>query len=118
MDLKRILRNNGKVSYLNKPLIKILKAALALSTILCLGLIAFLSLPYFFLPDESSILTDVSEAPELEVGIVFGAGVKSDGTPSDALRDRLLTAAELYNAGKIKKILVSGDNTTIYYNQP
>lgn len=116
MDLKQILRNNRPV--ISKTF-KRLFLALGLSFVFCLAAFAiFLSLPYFFLPDESPILTDVSEAPELEVGIVFGAGVKSDGTPSDALRDRLLTAAELYNAGKIKKILVSGDNTTIYYNEP
>lgn len=82
-------------------------------------LAGFAALPLFFLPENASgIYPDVSEVPSYEVGIVFGAGVKSDGTPTDALADRLLTAAELYQAGKLQEILVSGDNRTIYYNEP
>jgi SanA protein len=34
------------------------------------------------------------------------------------LRDRIATAAELYFAGKVEKILMSGDNRFIDYNEP
>jgi SanA protein len=34
------------------------------------------------------------------------------------LRDRVATAVDLYNAGKIDKILMSGDNRYINYNEP
>lgn len=54
-----------------------------------------------------------------EVAIVFGAGLNENGRPSDALADRLITAAALYNNGTVEKILVSGDNITDeYYNEP
>lgn len=53
-----------------------------------------------------------------KVGIVFGAGLKKNGDPSDILKDRLKAAAELYRAGKIEKILVSGDNRVETYNEP
>lgn len=53
-----------------------------------------------------------------EVAIVFGAGLKEDGSPSDVLRDRLTTAADLYSAGYVNKILVSGDNSVESYNEP
>ncbi len=58
---------------------------------------------------------DVTEAP---VAIVFGAGLWRDGTPTPVLQDRVATAAELYFSGKVKKILMSGDNRFIYYNEP
>ncbi len=53
-----------------------------------------------------------------DVAIVFGAGVRADGSPSHALRDRLSVAAELYSSGKVKKLLVSGDNRFDNYNEP
>ena len=59
--------------------------------------------------------TDVAPAP---VAIVLGAGLKSDGTPSDVLRDRLRVAADLYHAGKVRYLLVSGDNSTTNYDEP
>ena len=35
-----------------------------------------------------------------------------------ALADRVWTAAELYKAGKVEKLLMSGDNRYIEYNEP
>ena len=57
----------------------------------------------------------VDDAP---VAIVFGAGLRSDGQPSDALADRLQVAAELYEQGTVEHILVSGDNRFENYNEP
>lgn len=61
---------------------------------------------------------DVQSAPSKPAAIVFGAGLRRDGTPTSVLRDRVLTAIELYRAGKISKILMSGDNRFEYYNEP
>jgi len=58
---------------------------------------------------------DTSAAP---VGIVFGAGIQSDGVPSLILADRMATAAALYQTGKVQKLLLSGDNRFIDYNEP
>lgn len=60
----------------------------------------------------------VAEAPARPAAIVFGAGLWRDGTPSPVLRDRVNAAAELYFAGKVEKLLMSGDNSTAYYNEP
>jgi vancomycin permeability regulator SanA len=49
---------------------------------------------------------------------VLGAGVKSNGEPTQVLEGRLQAALELYNEKKIAWILVSGDNRTQYYNEP
>ena len=60
----------------------------------------------------------VENAPKGRVAIVFGAGLQWDGTPSPVLRDRVETAADLFFAGKVEKILMSGDNRYLDYNEP
>ncbi len=60
----------------------------------------------------------VEDSPSKPVAIVFGAGLWRDGSPTPVLRDRVVTAAELYFAGKVEKLLLSGDNSEIYYNEP
>ncbi len=60
----------------------------------------------------------VEDAPKRRVAVVFGAGLQRDGTPSPVLRDRVETAADLYFAGKVEKILLSGDNRFLDYNEP
>ncbi len=56
--------------------------------------------------------------PPTPVAIVFGAGLWRDGTPTSVLRDRIATAAQLYFDGKVQKILMSGDNSYLNYNEP
>jgi SanA protein len=58
------------------------------------------------------------EAPARRVAIIFGAGLRRDGTPTAMLRDRVLTGAELYFSGKVEKLLMSGDNRFAEYNEP
>lgn len=58
------------------------------------------------------------DAPSERVAIVFGAGLRRDGTPTAVLRDRLETGARLYLDGKVEKLLMSGDNPTLEYNEP
>lgn len=60
----------------------------------------------------------VADAPAAPVAIVFGAGISSAGVPTPALRVRLEDAAALYRAGKVKVLLVSGDNGTTSHDEP
>ncbi|MCJ7661881.1 MAG: YdcF family protein [Anaerolineales bacterium] len=61
---------------------------------------------------------NIQDAPSKPVAIVFGAGLWYDGSPTPILRDRIASAAALYHAGKVTKILMSGDNSTVDYNEP
>ena len=63
-------------------------------------------------------LYNAQNVPPRPVAIVFGAGLERDGTPSPVLKDRVKTAAGLYFAGKVEKLLLSGDNRFAYYNEP
>jgi SanA protein len=56
--------------------------------------------------------------PAERLAIVFGAGLRRDGTPTAILRDRVETAASLYFSGKVEKLLMSGDNSFDTYNEP
>jgi len=59
-----------------------------------------------------------SEVPTRRVAIVFGAGLWRNGTPTPVLIDRVTQAANLYFAGKVEKLLMSGDNRFVNYNEP
>lgn len=60
----------------------------------------------------------VEDAPSERVAIIFGAGLRRDGTPTAVLRDRVQTGADLYFSGKVERLLMSGDNQSAYYNEP
>ena len=52
------------------------------------------------------------------VVIVPGAGLRPDGGPSVYLERRLAAARDLYRAGTVQWILVSGDASTPYHDEP
>ena len=65
-----------------------------------------------------SRIFDVSTIPARRVAVVFGAGLLRDGSPTAVLRDRVQQAANLYFAKKVEKLLMSGDNRFVNYNEP
>lgn len=66
---------------------------------------------------ENKIYPDVESVPTVTVALVFGAGLTRTGVPSAVLADRVVTAVELYKAGKVKKILMTGDNGRTSYDE-
>ncbi len=69
---------------------------------------------YFTVRDQSGLIyNDIKDVPSMPVAIVFGAGI---GTP--VLADRVTTAVSLYKNGKIRKILMTGDNGHLNYDEP
>ena len=80
-----------------------------LSLILPRALTGFYALPRTY---------DVSSVPDRGAAVVFGAGLLRDGSPTAVLRDRVQQAANLYFAGKVQKLLMSGDNRFVDYNEP
>jgi vancomycin permeability regulator SanA len=59
-----------------------------------------------------------NEVPAAPVALVLGARVYPNGTPSPFLAARLDLAHRLYSAGKVRVVLVSGDNMAKEYNEP
>jgi len=63
----------------------------------------------------------ITEEAAAELGadciLVLGAGLKSDGTPNHMLQDRLDKGIELYKSGVAPKLLLSGDNGQVAYDE-
>ncbi|WP_435842885.1 SanA/YdcF family protein [Streptomyces lavendulae] len=62
-------------------------------------------------------LRTTARAPAAEVAVVFGAGLWN-GRPTPYLANRLDAAVELYRTGKVKVVLVTGDNSRREYDEP
>ncbi len=60
----------------------------------------------------------LEDVPARPVAIVPGARVLPGGVPSHALEDRLAAALALYEAGRVGRVLVSGDHGQDAYDEP
>jgi SanA protein len=67
---------------------------------------------------QRRIYPAAAATPPQPAAIVFGAGYWPSGRLSDALADRMDTAIELYRAGRVNKLLLTGDNRFVDYNEP
>ena len=73
---------------------------------------------YVLLGEKGSSTSEVSDVPRAQAAIVPGALVKPDGSMSSMLADRVRQAAALWRAGKVEKLLVSGDHQAWAYDEP
>lgn len=64
------------------------------------------------------VYDDLAALPHREVAVVLGTSKYSRGRLNSFYVGRIRAAAELYHAGKVDGILVSGDNGTVEYNEP
>ncbi|MGW7256267.1 SanA/YdcF family protein [Streptomyces sp. NPDC054834] len=62
-------------------------------------------------------LRNTADVPRTDVAVVFGAGLW-DGEPSPYLAHRLDAAVKLYRAGRVRVVLVTGDNSRDDYDEP
>ncbi len=100
---------------LKKTIKFIWRSALVLSFFVIVGLL----LPKFVVAIFATPRTfSVEDVPQTHVAIVFGAGLLRDGSAGPVLRDRVETAVKLYQQGKVDKLLMSGDNSFVEYNEP
>jgi SanA protein len=66
----------------------------------------------------AQIYESIESVPSRPVALVLGAGLWPDGSLTPILADRVATAADLYRTGKVEKLLCSGDNPRVDYNEP
>lgn len=93
-------------------------ALFALSTVIILSLGALFLITGIRKSVSQYIFDEIRSVPEMPAAIVFGAAVWSDGQLSHVLADRVRTAADLYHAGTVQKLVMSGDNRFEWYNEP
>ena len=58
-----------------------------------------------------------ADVPRAQAALVLGAQVMPNGAPSSMLSDRITAAAELYEAGRVDKLLLSGDHGRVAYDE-
>jgi len=95
-----------------KKVLKII--ALAIVFVFLLVVIIFLvirqeSIPYLY--------DDVKTIPQAPTVMILGAALAGNGELSSVFRDRVDAAILLYKNNKADKILVTGDNGTVTYNE-
>jgi SanA protein len=66
---------------------------------------------------STRIHTSVETVPPHHVAIVLGAGVRGE-RPTAVLARRIEAAARLYQAGRVAKILMTGDGGDEFYDEP
>ena len=103
---------------LKKPLIK--KLLLWGTACFVAGILFTLFISYFMSKTaEDKIYSDVNKIPAKDVAVVLGTSrYMVNGYQNQYFTYRIKAASELYHAGKVKKILVSGDNSVSNYNEP
>lgn len=86
--------------------------AFAAATLLGIG-------SYFYIVAATGqyVYSSIEKVPHAQAAMVLGASVRQDGTLSPVLRARADAAAELYRAGEVRKILVTGDNSEVAHNE-
>jgi len=63
------------------------------------------------------MMYSVSSAPQKQAALILGARILGKNTVSHILADRLETGIALYNAGKVQKLLISGDHGQRNYDE-
>ena len=64
------------------------------------------------------LFTSVKDLPVTEVGLVFGTTDRVKGRENLYFRYRIDAAVRVWKSGRIRTLIVSGDNRSLYYNEP
>jgi SanA protein len=83
-----------------------------------LALVGTIALRAFSAWQARGLIYTLDNVPPRPVAMVFGARVLGSGRLSAMLADRVRMGVELYQSGKVRAILMTGDNSVDTYNEP
>lgn len=110
------IKPRGRAS---RVLLRVAMVLLFLIVVLVIGVFGISE--YVRLSTKDSIYLNadkIKKANDIECIVVLGAGLKSDGTPSHMLEDRIKVGVSVLNATGADYILMSGDKSGKYYDEP
>lgn len=94
--------------------IKILGVLIVLVGVLVLGLNFWI-----VSSTQERIYYNINDVPPKRVALLLGTSKRTvEGGTNKYFAERMQAAADLYQRGVIEHIIVSGDNQTVYYNEP
>ncbi len=74
---------------------------------------------WVMIASSGRVYSSPEDLPKNEVGLVLGTSKKiGPDRPNLHFRYRMQAAADLYNSGKVKHLIVSGSHDSAYYNEP
>jgi SanA protein len=86
---------------------------------LCAGGLAVTALNLWMVARSSGrIYRDAASVPQTDCALVLGTGKYVNGRINSHFRLRMDAAAALYKAGRVRHLLLSGDNGSDHYNEP
>lgn len=88
--------------------------------ILFVGIFGIIAVGAIYISVQRTVAPRILSLRSVEprpIGLVLGASVKA-GMPNRVLQERLDMAMILYHEGKVKKLILSGDNRTVDHNEP
>ncbi|BAZ18204.1 hypothetical protein NIES4071_100890 (plasmid) [Calothrix sp. NIES-4071] len=88
-----------------------------LGLLISLLIIPLTATAYISLMTNGARYIKPEEVPLERLAMVFGAGLLANGKPTPMLADRVEAAVKLYQIGRVKKLLMTGDNSTVSYNE-
>ena len=95
-------------------LIKIVGVVIILTGVLILGLNFWI-----VSSTQNQIYYNLNDVPPKRVALLLGTSKRTvAGGTNKYFKERMDAAADLYHRGVIEHIIVSGDNRTVYYNEP
>ncbi|KAB2638172.1 MAG: vancomycin high temperature exclusion protein [Verrucomicrobia bacterium] len=81
------------------------------------GLLAYANITAMWAA-HGCLFDEVGALPKIRVGLVFGTTSRVNGLENLYFRYRIDAAEKLWKAGKLDTLIVSGDNSSKYYNEP
>lgn len=96
------------------------RAGLALLLLLCLFLLVWLGCEAAVeIAASGHCFDDIEKVPSRHAGLVLGTSkYVPGGNENIHYRYRIDAAAELFKAGKVERLIVSGNGSEAYYNEP
>jgi len=112
----KIIEMNDLQYFYRNPLFRKSLIIIALVIVSIFTLTSLLSV-FIQVKSNEHIYHNIVEIPAAQVAVIPGAAILRNGKISPVFRDRVDRAIELYTAGKVKKILVTGDNSSETHNE-
>ncbi|MET3537978.1 SanA/YdcF family protein [Chryseobacterium limigenitum] len=100
---------------------KLIKTTFKIFLLLIVAGFIFIAWANYSIKKESdaSVSYNMADVPETKTALLLGTSKNlNSGLPNAYFYNRIQAAIDLYKSGKIKYIIVSGDNSTKDYNEP
>lgn len=99
-------------------MLKKMMAILVLGFSLIIGIVVIANI-WVINSTQSQVFEQLSALPKNKVALVLGTSpILPNGRTNLYFQSRMAAAAELYHAGKVEHLILSGDNGTKIYNEP